>query len=354
MTIIYFIMALLGFGVLVFIHELGHFTLAKINGVKVNEFAIGMGPKVFSINGKETEYSLRLFPIGGFVDMMGEQEDVDDERSFSRKSPLRRISIIVAGVTMNYILAIVIFAVMAFNLGYSEPIINRVQENTPAEESGLLAGDKIKKVDDLKVFISDDVSTGILMKKGETVTFVVDRNGETKNIEVTPKYVDVTDANGEVVTDEEGNPQQSLKVGVEFAVQEPTILGSIKQGIIQTKSAVYQTYKSLKMMVTGEVNFKTDVGGPVTIIKMSTKSASLGIWQFLYFIGFISVNLAVMNLLPFPALDGGWTVILLIELITRKKIPQTWLERINGAGFAILILFMILVTIKDILIPINF
>lgn len=354
MSLIYIIMALLAFGVLVFVHELGHFTLAKINKVKVEEFAIGMGPKIFSIQGKETQYSLRLFPIGGYVNMMGEEEAVAAEGSFSEKSPLRRISIIIAGVTMNYILAIVIFCTIALKFGYSDPIIHQVTDNSPAQESGLLEGDKILKVNDLNVYIGSDVSTGIAMAKGGAVNMLVERNGEEKEIEVTPKYVDVKDADGNIVTDSDGNPKQDLIVGVSFERVQGNFLGALKYGLNETKSSVYQTYKSLQMMVTGKVNFKTDVGGPVTIIKMSTKTAQVGIWNLIHFVGFISVNLAVMNLLPFPALDGGWTVILLIELITRKKIPQNVLEKINGAGFAILIGFMIIVTIKDILVPIKF
>ena len=124
----YIIMAILAFGVLIIVHELGHFTLAKLNGVRVEEFSIGMGPKIFSKQGKETKYSLRLFPIGGYVKMMGEEDSVEDERSFSAKSPLRRISIIIAGVIMNYVLAIVIFTTIIHNFGYRTTTINEVTQ----------------------------------------------------------------------------------------------------------------------------------------------------------------------------------------------------------------------------------
>ena len=159
-------MAILGFSLLIIVHELGHFIMAKANGIKVEEFSIGMGPEIFSKKGKETQYSLRLFPIGGYVKMLGEEEEVEDERSFSNKSPLRRISVIIAGVTMNVIFAIIAFAIIIGNRGYSDPVISRLVENSPALESGLQVGDRILSIDGSKVFTTTDISMGIQMAKG--------------------------------------------------------------------------------------------------------------------------------------------------------------------------------------------
>ena len=337
----YIIMAILGFSLLVIVHELGHFIMAKANGINVEEFSIGMGPEIFSKKGKETQYSLRLFPIGGYVKMLGEEEVSDDERSFSSKSPLRRISVILAGVTMNVIFAIIAFAIIISNRGYAEPVISKLADNSPAIEAGLEVGDRILKIDGSKVFTTTDVSMGIQMAKGDAVELVVNRNGNKENITVTPKLVD-----------QDGS--QIYQIGFYYTpVENPSIIQSIKESFNETISLVTQTYKSLVMMVTGKVNFKTDVGGPVTIIKMSTQVAKNGLLSLTYFLGFLSINLAVFNLLPFPALDGGWTVILLIELITRRKVPDKIVGAANYVGFMILIGFMILVTLKDILFPIK-
>ena len=337
----YIIMAILGFSLLIIVHELGHFIMAKVNGIKVEEFSIGMGPEVFSKKGKETQYSLRLFPIGGYVKMLGEEEDVEDERSFSSKSPLRRITVILAGATMNIIFAIIASSIIISNRGYTETTISKLEPDTPAIESGLQVGDKILTIDGARVFTTTDVSMGIQLSKGDSVDLVVDRNGEKENITVTPRLI-------------EQDGTQMYQIGFHYTpVENPTILESIRESFNETISLVTQTFKSLKMMVTGNINFKTDVGGPVTIIKMSGQAAKNGLMTLTYFLGFISINLAVFNLLPFPALDGGWTVILLIELITRRKVPDKVVGAANYVGFMILIGFMIVVTLKDILFPIS-
>lgn len=336
----YIILAILAFGVLIFVHELGHFTLAKINGVRVEEFSIGMGPKIFSKQGKETKYSLGLFPIGGYVSMMGEEQAVEDERSFSTKSPLRRITIIVAGVCMNYILAICIFTGYINNFGYTNTFVNNIKANSPAYEAGLQEGDTFVKVNGLKVFTYDDIQAGVILSKGNPIDVVVNRDGEKKEFTITPSVSEETGA---------------YAIGVEFTrVTDPGIGKSFTQSFNQTASLVSQTFKGLGMMFTGKANLKTDVGGPVTIIKMSAATAKAGIWPLLYFTAFLSVNLAVFNLLPFPALDGGWTVILLIELITRRKVPNKIVEGLNYVGFMILIGLMVLVTVKDFVFPMNF
>ncbi len=337
----YIIYALLGFSLLIIVHELGHFTMAKLNKIKVEEFAIGMGPKIFSTQGKETKYSIGLFPIGGYVKMMGEEEEVQDERSFSSKSPLRRISVIIAGATMNFLFAIIIFTVFLNKFGYSLPTVKNLSENMPAIEAGLQKGDEFLKVNGSKVFSADDLTVGINLAKDRPINFLVERNGEKKEITVVPKLV-------------KENDRERYMIGFEFQrVEKPGIVQSFKQSFKETASVVNQTYKGLKMMITGNVNFKTDVGGPVSIIRMSSEAAKNGIWNLMYFVAFISINLAVFNMLPFPALDGGWTVILLIELITRRKVPDKVVGVMNYAGLMLLFGLMIVVTIKDILFPIQ-
>lgn len=337
----YIIAAILGFSLLIIVHELGHFIMAKVNGIKVEEFSIGMGPEVFSHKGKETQYSLRLFPIGGYVKMLGEEEAIDDERSFSSKSPLRRISVILAGATMNILFALIIFVVFFLNRGFYTQTVSKVAENSPAFESGLQSGDRILEIDGSKVFTPSDVSIGIQLSKGSDIKLLVDRNGEEKELSITPKLV-------------EDNGSQVYQIGFYYtAIEKPTIGQAVKETFNETISLVGQTYKSLKLLITGKLNFKTDVGGPVTIIKISGEAAKSGIYTLAYFLAFISINLAVFNLLPFPALDGGWTVILLIELITRRKVPDKIVGAVNYVGFMILIGFMIVVTLKDIIFPVK-
>lgn len=273
--------------------------------------------------------------------MMGEEEEVQDERSFSSKSPLRRISVIIAGATMNFLFAIIIFTVFLNKFGYSLPKVNSLIENMPAVEAGLQEGDKFLKVNGSRVFSADDLTIGISLAKDNPINFLVERNGEKKEVTVTPK-----------LTEENGRERYMIGFGFE-RIDNPGIVQSFKQSFKETLSVISQTYKSLKMMIMGEVNFKTDVGGPVSIIRMSSEAAKNGIWNLMYFIAFISINLAVFNMLPFPALDGGWTVILLIELITRRKVPDKVVGAMNYVGIMLLFGLMIIVTIKDILFPIQ-
>lgn len=338
MNIIY---AIIGFGLLIIVHELGHFIMAKVNGIKVEEFAIGMGPKIISTQGKETKYSLGLFPIGGYVKMLGEEDEVKDEKSFSSKSPLRRISVIIAGATMNLLFAIIIFTTVLNKFGYSVPVVAELSEGSPAQVAGILSGDKFIKANGVNIKTADDLSVEISLAKDTPINLVVDRNGEEVEFVVTPKLIE-----------EDG--RERYIIGFTFdRVENPGIIDSFKQGIKETGSIISQTFKSLKMMIQGDLNLKTDVGGPVSIIRMSNEVAKNGVWNLIYFIGYISISLAVFNMLPFPALDGGWTVLLIIELVTRRKVPEKIVGVVNYVGIMILFGIMILVTVKDILFPIQ-
>lgn len=335
-----YILAILGFGLLIIVHEFGHFIVAKLNGVKVVEFSIGMGPKILSHQGKETRYSLSLLPIGGYVQMLGEEEVVDDERSFSSKSPLRRISIILAGAFMNFVLAIAILSVIFNIFGFPKTTLDRVQPGTPAAEAGLIAGDKITRVNGRKVFTNSDILVEINMNKEKAIDFDYERAGLKNSVSLEPAYIE-----------DEGR----YMIGVYFQAEEnPSIFSSIKEGFNETASLISQTFNGLKMIFSGEANLKTDVGGPVTIIKMSAGAAEVGVWNLMKLVAILSVSIAVFNLLPLPALDGGWAVILFIELITRRKVPDKIVGALNTVGFMLLLGIMILVTIKDIIFPISF
>ncbi len=335
----YILLALLAFGLLIIGHELGHFTLAKLNGVKVEEFSIGMGPKILSIKGKETEYLIKALPIGGYVRMLGEEEDVKDERAFSSQSPFRKISIIAAGPIMNLILAVVLFGIISINTGYFIPKVSEIVPNSPAQSVGIKPGDEIVKVNNKKVSTWDDFAIAINTSNGKTLTLQINREGITKDIEVTPmKNIE----------------ENRFMVGIApTKIDNPSFGQGIKYGFDQSKSLIREVFSVLKTIFTGKAS-KNDIGGPLTIIKVSGAAAKAGIWNLLSLTAILSVQLAIFNLLPFPALDGGWLVILLIELITRKKINDKIVATLNYIGFSLLMVLMILVTIKDILFPIKF
>lgn len=333
----YFIFALLAFSVLIIVHELGHFIVAKLNGICVEEFSIGMGPKLIGFKGKETAYNIRVLPFGGFVRMLGENEDVGNKRSFSTKTPLQKILVMIAGAFMNYLLAIVIIASIAMNNGYIENKVKSILPGSPAETVGLQEGDKLIKINGNRIYTADDLLFGIAIAKGNEVTIEGERNGTKFTKIVTP----IKRENG------------SFIIGINQDIESnPTLLQSINYSFKESFTMISQTFQSLRMLITGEANLKTDVGGPITIIKMSSQAAKNGIWNLLKFMAFLSAQLAVFNLLPFPALDGGMILIQLIQLITRREIPEKYIETVNTVGFACLMLLMVVVTLKDIIFPI--
>lgn len=338
----YIIFAIVAFGLLILVHELGHFIAAKINGVKVEEFAIGMGPQIFSVAIGETDYSLRALPIGGFVQMYGEDTNDDeistrDKRALSNKSPLVRVIVFAAGAFMNLLLALIIFTIVAMNFGFKTNVVSSVVDNSPAALAGLKSGDKLIKIDGNRILTGDDLVMGIALAKGNPVEIEFESNGKTEIKSIKP-------------IEEDG----VYRVGIYSEhIKNPSIIDSFKNSFKELISMVKQTFISLKMMFTGNVDFKTDVGGPVTIIRMAGEAAKVGMWNLVNLTAFLSVQLAVFNLLPFPALDGGHIFILLIETITRNKIPAKYVNAINTVGFVLLMILMAVVLLKDIIFPVK-
>lgn len=333
------VLAILAFSVLVIGHELGHFTLAKINGVKVEEFSIGMGPKLFGIKGKETDYIVKAFPIGGYVKMFGEEEKSTDPRAFSNKSPERKLSIIAAGPLMNLVMAVIFFMILAFSKGYVAPIVSEVYPDTPAQSVGIKKGDRIIKIDNKKIITWEDFVTGVYGAKDNKINVTIRRNGEVKTLALSPKW---------------NEEEKRYIVGVAgTAVEKPGIFQSVSYGFNETISLVNQTVMTFKSLFKGQLS-ANDFGGPVTIIKASGKAAQAGFWNLLWFSAFLSVQLAIFNIIPFPALDGGWIFLLLFEIITRKKIDDKKVAFVNYIGFTILMILVVLVTIKDIFYPVKF
>lgn len=332
------ILVLVTFSVLIIIHEFGHFALAKLNGVKVEEFAIGMGPKLFGIQGGETLYAIRIIPIGGYVKMLGEEEESKDKRSFSNKSPIRRLSIVAAGPIMNFILAIILFTIAGSLQGFSVPVVSKIIPQSPAMKAGIQVGDKIVKVNDYNVNTWDDFVIQVSGSKGSTLNIKLIRNDTEKSIKLNP----IKDSK-----------KGSYVVGIySTVVEKPNSFESIKYGLRQTGSTIKQTFQSFGMIFRGKVS-KNDIGGPVTIMRVTWAVSKAGLIHLVMFGAFISIQLGIFNLLPFPALDGFWIFVSLYQIITRREVNKDKIGLINTIGFALLLVLMVLITIKDVLYPIK-
>lgn len=338
MSLVNIIIAILVLGFLILIHELGHFTLAKLNDVNVEEFSLGMGPKLIGTKGKETSYSIRALPIGGYVKMLGDQEKSEDPRAFNNKSPLRRLSIVAAGPIMNILFAAILYALLAGINGYVSPRANEIVKNSPAEKVGIKTGDVIVKADGSSIHTWDDFTLKMFVNKGESLKLTVKRDGSLKTFAVTPEM-------------NKGENRYMVGIGP-TNVKNPSVIESIKYGYNETGSMVKEVIVSLKMLFTGKVSAK-DVSGPVSIVKVTSAAANAGVITLFTFMAFLSANVGMFNLLPFPALDGGYVILFLIQIITGKKIDDNKVGVINTIGFAMLMALMVIVTIKDILYPLN-
>ncbi|MBZ9608285.1 RIP metalloprotease RseP [Clostridium estertheticum] len=336
----YFIMAILAFSLLIIIHELGHFTLCKLNGVKVSEFSLGMGPKIFGIKGKETEYLIKAFPIGGYVKMEGEDGESDDPRSFTNKTPGQKLSIVSAGAIMNLILAVVLFAMVGASKGYILPIIGELVPNSPAVKAGIQVGDEITKINKTKIDRWDQVQNEIFVSKGESMDIEIVRNSKVEKITLKPI---------------KSEKEKLFFVGVSPSMVEKKMNPgkAVGYGFDQIGNTVKQIFEFFGNVFHGKVS-ANDVGGPISIIRFSGKAAQAGITTLMYFTALMSVQLGIFNIIPFPALDGGWIFMLLFEIISGKKLDDNKVATINYIGFMFLMAFMVLVVIKDIVSPLKF
>lgn len=334
------ILALLVFGIIVMIHELGHFLLAKKNGIRVDEFAIGMGPKIWGKQVGETMYCIRLLPLGGSC-TMGEDSDDMSEGSFNSKSVWARISVIAGGPVFNFILAFILSVILVGMIGYDEPVIGDVTPGFSAEEQGLKAGDRIVKMNGKKINIWREVVYYNVFHAGETVEMVYERGGEKHTATLVPKK----DENG------------SYKLGVASVgkYKKANVFTALKYGLYEVKFWISTTVQSLKMLITGQVGVN-ELSGPVGIVDMvgdtyeqSKSYGFLVVLMEMMNIGILlSANLGVMNLLPIPALDGGRLVFLIIEAIRGKRVPPEKEGVVHFIGLVLLLALMAFVMFHDI------
>lgn len=344
----YIIVAILIFALLIVTHELGHFVAAKLFHVRVSQFAIGMGPALLKKQKGETLYALRAFPIGGFC-AMEEDEESDDPRAFTNQTWWKRFIILAAGALMNFLTGLIILMFIVPNSGaYTTPTITGFYEGCPYESTqGLQAGDTLYKIDGQRVFVSSDISILMGRSTSETRDFVVIRNGE--KVELNDfKFVkrDYTE-NGEKVS----------RYGIMYGVKETGVLANLKYTWDGSLDFVRLVWMGLGDLVTGAVGLK-ELAGPVGIVSLindvGEKSASTAAAAstIAYLAAFIAVNLAVMNLLPIPALDGGRLLFLLItavfEWLTKKKLNPKYEGYVHATGFALLILLMVVVMFNDV------
>lgn len=335
------IVALLIFGLLIFFHELGHFLLAKRGGIGVTSFSLGMGPAILKKKIGETEYCLRIFPFGGSCAMVGEDEESDAENAFNKKGVWTRISVAAAGPFFNFVLAFAGSIIMVCAVGVDKPVITEMMEGYPAYEAGVRAGDEIISMNGRNIGVYRDVSMYIQLHQGEAIDLVYERNGERYETTILPKM------------SEDGYYLMGITGGAYTKCDNP--IEVIKYAGCEVGYWIHMVFDSLKMMVTGQVS-REDVGGPVRIVSMigDTYEQSAAISGFAVFINmlnmviFLSANLGVMNLLPIPALDGGRLFIMLIEVITRKRVPEKVEGYIHMAGFAVLMSLMVLILFNDI------
>ena len=327
-----FIYAVLIFCLLIFVHEFGHFVTAKLCGIKVNEFSIGMGPAFFKKQKGETLYSVRVFPIGGFCAMEGEDEDSEDERAFNNQPAWQRAIVLAAGSLMNLLTAIVLMIIIAFYMGQATTTIDVVNDGSPAYEAGIMAGDEVIKIDGSDIDEWTDLQTIVGESEGETVTFTVLRGGVETDISVTPEY------------DKEAG--RSL-VGVTPTMARNPVK-AVGTGITNTWDMTVMMYDLIGQLFTGDVSAK-ELSGPVGIVYVVNDSAKMGFIYVVYLAALLSLNLAVINLLPFPALDGGRLLFLLIRKITGKRVTDEMEGKIHFIGIMLLFALMIYVTWNDII-----
>ncbi len=333
----YLLMMLLVFGVLVFIHEFGHFITARLCGVTVKEFAIGMGPTLFSWHSKkhETKYGLRLLPIGGFVSMVGEDEDSSEEGAFCNQSVWKRMMIVLAGPMMNLLLGFLLMTVLVFSQGtLASTTIAKFDEQAVSQQK-LEVGDEVLKVGGVRVHTGDEMVYEIMNQGYEPIDILVLRNGEKLLVEDV-EFPSMADS-GVVFGDYDFIPY----------AEQRTVPNLIKHAFFRSVSNVKMVYDSLAGLVTGRFGMDT-VSGPVGVAEVVGDAAKNGLQSLLFIVTVLSVNLGVFNLIPFPALDGGRFLFLIIEGIRKKPIDRNVEAAINFIGIMILFAFMILITVKDI------
>lgn len=333
------LVTLLALGFVIFVHELGHLIAAKKANVGVSEFAVGMGPKVASFNYNGTMYSLRALPFGGFIKAKG-LDDLDDcpvEEDYREKSVLSRAIILAAGSTMNIILGYIVFVTITLIVGTHQltPNIHAVLPNSPAESSGILVGDEIKKINNEPISnVETDVIQLIKASNGDPIEFEILRDGTPSTVTMSAQL----------------NSQGVHMIGVSFKTTYEKIgfFSALKEGGRKTVFTISQSFQGIKMLISGQANIK-ELAGPVGIIQMASSQVQSSLVGFFGLMAFISISLGVINLCPFPVLDGGHLLFLLIEAFRGRPLNKTAEATINNVAAACLVGLMVFIVFNDIM-----
>lgn len=326
------LVAFIVFGLLVVFHELGHFAVAKFVGIKVHEFAIGMGPRFLKVKKGETEYSLRILPVGGYVKMEGEDEASTDAGSFNNKPIWARMAVLIAGPFMNFVLAILLFSMIFYSLGFPTTIIDRVTPGFPAEQVGLRPGDQIKNINGENITNWDQIVRMINGSKEQELSITLLREGVEKQFRVTP------------VINRETN--QAI-IGITPA-SEKSLIKSFTTSIDRMFFIMGGMMEFLANLFGGKASTE-DVVGPVGIIHLVGEAAKTSIYNVMSLAALISINLGIVNLIPIPALDGGRLLFLLFEGISGRPIDPEKEGFIHLVGFVLLMVLMLFIAYKDII-----
>lgn len=380
------VIALLIFSLLVIIHELGHFMLARLNGVEVTEFSIGMGPRIVTLvktdagirikffvsnsvfetsagwAGK-TKYSIKILPFGGSCIMLGEDDVVEEDRAFCKKTVYQRMSIVFAGPFFNFVLAFILAVIINSVSGFDKPIVTSIESGMPMDEAGVLPGDEIVKINGSKIVIDREIGSYFMfnpISKDDTFEMTLMRDGEKYTVNVKPKLgeiMTVKDGFMHGVVEPETKKASSYRLGFGYGAprQKGSALQVLKYSAYEVKYWIDTTVKSLGMLITGKIG-KDDISGPVGIVSTvgdlvddsSVFGISSVVLSLIYFSILLSANLGVMNLLPIPALDGGRLFFQIIEIIRGKPISPEKEGIVTMIGFVLLMLLMVFVMFNDI------
>ncbi|HHU84611.1 MAG TPA: site-2 protease family protein [Clostridiales bacterium] len=342
------LLAIVFFGIIIFVHELGHFVFAKLFKVKVNEFALGMGPRLFGFTKGDTKYSLRLFPIGGYCAMEGENEDSEDSGAFCNKKVWQRIIIVAAGATMNILLGFIIFGILnssADLVGTTK--IARFDDNAVSATCDLKEGDRIIKIDGTRIFTATDMAYCLTRGDDQYVDMTIERDG--KKIELV-----------EVEFPQEEYEGRTILIRDFWLLgEEPNFFNRLSYTLKETIATENMVRLSLLDMITGKYGLK-DLSGPIGTMEIISDAAGdissddkeerkAAIEYLLFLMAFISINIGMVNVLPIPALDGGRLFFLVIEAIRRKPIPQKYEAYVHAAGMILLLALIAVISLKDII-----
>lgn len=346
LTALWIIVAILLFDLIIFVHEFGHFFTAKLSGIKVNEFALGMGPVIWSKPKGETKYTIRAFPIGGFCAMEGEDEDSDDKSAFSNKALWKRIIVVSAGAIMNVILGFLLMMIILLQQDmFASTTVSKFQEGATSIEYGLKEGDKIKSIDGYRIITDRDLSFAFATADDNLLDMVVERNGEK---------VVLKDVKFDTEELQDGNKIIKWDFYVEPIYKNFfTLISKTTKDIVST---VKMAWASLVGLVRGKFGFN-DIAGPVGAVSAIGEAAKAGmqinfihaINNIIMMIVVITVNVGVVNLLPVPAFDGGRLVFLFFEAITGRRVPAKYEGLVHTVGFVLIMILMLIITFSDVL-----